>query len=242
MSNRAAVGLAFWSCLVVFSGSCDTQPCTPETCNGCCDVTGQCLPGVTSDACGGEGAVCQSCSEPNARCSRGACGPGEPNVGARFGTPGPFGDITGVSVGEGLGGGNGGELGGGVGGGTAFGGGIGGGFGGGVGGGAAFGGGIGGGFGGGGTGGGFGGGTGGGFGGGGTGGGFGGGAGGGFGGGGTSFCNNTNCPGCCQGNTCVQVPQSLNDGTCGLNGQLCIDCTAVGARCNPASAACQFTR
>lgn len=209
MKNVTAfVRFAFLMCLaLVVAWACDSSTCDKDNCTGCCDASGVCRDGQSSQACGSGGTTCQSCTEP-AQCTQAACTTGGSTTGAA-----PPGLIrTGPADAGFADGGEGGGAGGGFGGGT--------------------GGGLGGGFGGGGTGGGFGGGLGGGFGGGGT--------GGGTGGGGTNFCNNTNCPGCCIGSTCVNFPNNFSDVSCGLNGIQCADCTIIQSVCDPSTAACRF--
>src|SRR4051794_8445370 len=48
-----AVGLAM-SC-----GS--SKACNPSTCNGCCDVSGICQPGTSSNSCGINAGTCNAC-------------------------------------------------------------------------------------------------------------------------------------------------------------------------------------
>lgn len=44
-------------------GGASTE-CSPATCDGCCDPTGQCVGGTAFDACGGAGNQCNTCVNP----------------------------------------------------------------------------------------------------------------------------------------------------------------------------------
>lgn len=58
--------------LAVLGSACVIRNhCTPNNCDGCCDVTGMCLAGNTTDACGIGGASCSACMSGS--CSSGAC-------------------------------------------------------------------------------------------------------------------------------------------------------------------------
>lgn len=80
--------------LVLWGSACSTAiiehpviPCGPETCDGCCSASGQCRPGTSPFACGGEGAACDRCG-PSETCTAGACVAsveGEPDAGAGLG-------------------------------------------------------------------------------------------------------------------------------------------------------------
>ena len=77
----------------LFVSACDVSPastCTPSNCLGCCDSSGQCLPGTSASACGSGGNVCSPCLV----CQLGQC-------------------VTGNGGGTGTGGGSGGGGGGG---------------------------------------------------------------------------------------------------------------------------------
>ena len=48
--------------------------CGPLTCDGCCDLTGHCLAGRDTDACGYRGTACRNCSPDDGEvCRDGAC-------------------------------------------------------------------------------------------------------------------------------------------------------------------------
>jgi hypothetical protein len=48
-------------------------PCAPTCTSGCCDPRATCLGGVTDEACGGGGNVCQDCSLAGQTCQSNAC-------------------------------------------------------------------------------------------------------------------------------------------------------------------------
>lgn len=54
------------------SGCVIRNHCTPNNCDGCCDATGMCLDGKTTDACGQRGAACSACMGA-ATCTAGVC-------------------------------------------------------------------------------------------------------------------------------------------------------------------------
>ncbi|MBE2253081.1 MAG: hypothetical protein IAE78_26345 [Myxococcus sp.] len=56
--------------MVVLTGCPPT--CDRSTCTGCCDPTGECLPGTSRNFCGSGGVVCGVCASPQ-RCRAGAC-------------------------------------------------------------------------------------------------------------------------------------------------------------------------
>ncbi|MDP3231272.1 MAG: EGF domain-containing protein [Myxococcales bacterium] len=70
MRLSAFVALAF----AVLLAGCPTAspPCGPSNCTGCCDTTGQCQSGLTTQACGSAGAACSACSVSDT-CSFGKC-------------------------------------------------------------------------------------------------------------------------------------------------------------------------
>lgn len=43
--------------------ACPPAPCDASSCNGCCDPSGDCLPGSLRSACGLSGAACQACAK-----------------------------------------------------------------------------------------------------------------------------------------------------------------------------------
>lgn len=62
----AALGL-------VFGVACGSKPpCDASTCAGCCDVSGQCLGGTASAACGTGGSACVACTGAQT-CGQGRC-------------------------------------------------------------------------------------------------------------------------------------------------------------------------
>jgi hypothetical protein len=56
----------------------------------------------------------------------------------------------------------------------------------------------------------------------------------------TTFCNNTNCAGCCFNGQCINFPNNLSDFACGVNGITCTDCTAVSSTCDQSAGICRF--
>jgi hypothetical protein len=74
------------------------KSCSPSTCTGCCDASGQCQAGGNVLACGSGGATCSSCSG-SLVCRLGAC------VESESGSGGGFGGGSGGAGGEGGGGG-----------------------------------------------------------------------------------------------------------------------------------------
>lgn len=48
-------------------------------------------------------------------------------------------------------------------------------------------------------------------------------------------CDPSNCGGCCNGNTCVNVQ---SDTQCGLGGLPCDNCASFGSFCDPANGVC----
>lgn len=120
---RALLVVAVVSCGTFFAGcGTPTQKCSPSSCSGCCDLSGQCQNGNTNAACGNGGLLCNTCNGA-LNCSLGFCSGGQ--------TGGGTGGANGGGTGGGLGGGTGGS-GGGTGGGTGGSGGGGGGTGGGT--------------------------------------------------------------------------------------------------------------
>ena len=138
---------AWWASIVVavLCGSCSSGPtCSASNCNGCCDQSGSCQLGTTTEACGASGGQCTACGT-GLQCLAGRC---SASSGGGSGTGGSGTGGGGSSAGGGSSSGGGAATGGGVGGGGATGGGggsVGGGSGGGGGGGSASGGGTGGG-------------------------------------------------------------------------------------------------
>lgn len=65
------------------AGKCEgTAPtCDSTTCDGCCDASGACKFGTTTDACGDNGAVCVNCALTNQGCVSGACQGTPPSCG-----------------------------------------------------------------------------------------------------------------------------------------------------------------
>ncbi|MGV3622702.1 MAG: hypothetical protein ACO1OB_17925 [Archangium sp.] len=59
---------------VAFASSCGTTStaCSASNCQGCCDQTGTCQPGVTNNTCGAAGSMCQFCSGTQV-CTAGQC-------------------------------------------------------------------------------------------------------------------------------------------------------------------------
>jgi len=46
-------------------------PCTPQSCKGCCDATGECRDGNSLDACGVQGQACEICAKtPDSLCNK----------------------------------------------------------------------------------------------------------------------------------------------------------------------------
>ncbi len=71
--------------LVVASACVDLRPaCSASTCEGCCDVSGVCRTGLSTDACGAAGASCAVCTEDQscraAQCAAVPTGGGGGNV------------------------------------------------------------------------------------------------------------------------------------------------------------------
>ncbi|MDP1829145.1 MAG: choice-of-anchor D domain-containing protein [Archangium sp.] len=205
------------------------KQCSPASCLGCCDASGECQGGSSNLACGASGGQCIQCAF-GSLCQLGVClntvtgggsggGSGGGATGGGGGSSGGGGGTTGGGTGGATGGGGG--TGGGVTGGGTGGGVTGGGTGGGV-----TGGGTGGGVTGGGTGGGV---TGGGTGGGVTGGGTGGGATGGGTGGGATGGGGGTCIGCVESGACVPVGNQ-SSAACGLGASACSACS-VGQEC-----------
>jgi hypothetical protein len=65
--------LLFLAAFLGSTGCVIRNHCTPNNCNGCCDATGMCLDGNTTDACGQRGAMCSACMGANTSCSSGVC-------------------------------------------------------------------------------------------------------------------------------------------------------------------------
>ncbi|MDP1828857.1 MAG: hypothetical protein Q8L48_36690 [Archangium sp.] len=105
--------------VMALTPACGTpKTCSPSTCAGCCDATGQCQSGSSNGGCGQLGAACAVCTLGQA-CNFGVCASMTTNQGG--GTGGANGGGTGGgAVGGGTGGGmvGGGTGGGAVGGGT----------------------------------------------------------------------------------------------------------------------------
>lgn len=100
------------SCVVV------NDQCSPKNCGGCCNASGQCVDGNSTNSCGNGGNTCSVCPGTFI-CSLGTCQPGSSSGGGTGG--GGFGGGFGGGTGGGfLGGGAGGGLGGGTGGGGAL--------------------------------------------------------------------------------------------------------------------------
>ena len=74
-----------------------SKACGVGTCQGCCDASGQCMPGNASTACGNNGLTCSTCALGQL-CSLGACR--APGVGGN-GATGGFGGQGGGSAGRG---------------------------------------------------------------------------------------------------------------------------------------------
>lgn len=80
---------------LISAGCVIRNNCTANNCNGCCDATGMCLEGNTTDACGVRGAMCSACL--SGVCSNGACT--TPGVGGGTAGGGSAGGFSGGSAG-----------------------------------------------------------------------------------------------------------------------------------------------
>ena len=58
-------------------GASSTPTCTPQSCPGCCDQTGQCQTGTGDQICGSLGGVCIACAQGQ-KCQLGRCVPNNP--------------------------------------------------------------------------------------------------------------------------------------------------------------------
>jgi hypothetical protein len=76
MQALRAASAAFVAGLLVAAcggGPAPKKECTPSTCQGCCDESGECLAGTALFACGAGGESCVAC-EANQVCTMGGCG------------------------------------------------------------------------------------------------------------------------------------------------------------------------
>ncbi|MDP1828963.1 MAG: thrombospondin type 3 repeat-containing protein [Archangium sp.] len=101
-----ALGLA--AVLFLSGCACDSQRCTPQTCQGCCDSSNKCQAGSSAQACGASANVCVTCT-PVQQCQLGVCTTAVVGGGGGGGS-------TGGGGGASTGGGGGGSTGGGGGG------------------------------------------------------------------------------------------------------------------------------
>jgi hypothetical protein len=113
-SKRAfMVGLGM-GLMFALAPSCSSKPppvvCSVDNCNGCCDDTGACSNGDTSDNCGSAGITCQQCTS-NQSCAN----PADAGFQCRIGGAGGGGGGNGGGSGGAMGGGSGGGSGGGTG-------------------------------------------------------------------------------------------------------------------------------
>lgn len=123
-SPRWLVSISLAAALLLF-GCPTTEPCSADTCNGCCDTSDHCVSQLSSVACGFNGSACTACSITQ-ECRNGICL--FPLVGSGGGTAtGGGGGATGGGTATGGGGGSttgggggGGAIGGGGGGGLAL--------------------------------------------------------------------------------------------------------------------------
>jgi hypothetical protein len=80
---------------LISTGCVIRNNCTPNNCNGCCDATGMCLDGNTTDACGVRGAMCSACM--GGVCANGVCSGVGAGGGVTGGGPAGGGTAGGVS-------------------------------------------------------------------------------------------------------------------------------------------------
>lgn len=78
MTSAASFRLAPLAVLALASAlvccACSSKRCGPETCDGCCSATGECVGQTSAQACGAQGSLCQECEATEA-CVTGACRP-----------------------------------------------------------------------------------------------------------------------------------------------------------------------
>lgn len=72
MSMRVALVVGVLLGLVVGNVSC-REPCSFDTCAGCCDSKDECQLGTEVAACGKRGSICSACSGSGPRCVKQAC-------------------------------------------------------------------------------------------------------------------------------------------------------------------------
>lgn len=70
MSMRFALVVGLLSGLIIGNVSC-REPCSIDTCAGCCDAKDECQLGTEAAACGKRGSVCSTCGD--GRCVKQAC-------------------------------------------------------------------------------------------------------------------------------------------------------------------------
>lgn len=78
MTKHLGLAVGLFAGLVVGVSSC-REPCTADSCAGCCDARGECLAGTEPAACGRRGEVCSAC---NGACVRSVCVGGVADAGA----------------------------------------------------------------------------------------------------------------------------------------------------------------